>query len=172
MKKLTQGAKANQTGRYLEDAVEDFLNEECGVFPISYSDWANESVIPPYAIRGILLKNVPYINIYGGNGWGEFLLSVEDRDDVRIECRLQNSAGSVDEKLPYLFETAAHAFEERIVILVVEGDGYKRGAKKYLKAKCESVRYKQVLMFTLEEFKTWARRYLASKNYSLCSSAG
>lgn len=159
MGNLTQGGEANRTGQVLEDEVERFLESEFGIFPVSYKDYFEETVTEPENARGILLKKVPYTSIYNGNGRGEFLLSVNGKVEARIECRFQQSSGSVDEKLPYLFETAV-AFEERVVILVVEGNGYKKGAREWLKAKCNSVKYKKIFVFTLEEFKSWAGDYL------------
>jgi hypothetical protein len=155
---MKQGSKANFTGKGLEDDVENFLADK-GIQSMMFSDWAHDREPILLGTDGILLKNVPYTTIYGGNGRGEFVLSVNGKKDVRIECRLQNVAGSVDEKLPYLFETAI-AFEERIVILVVEGDGYKKGAKEWLRSRCEGVLYKTILMVTLEEFKDWAINFL------------
>lgn len=159
MKSLTQGGEANRTGKVLENEVERFLDVEFNIFPVNYKTYFEEAIVEPENARGILLKNVPYTNIYGGKGRGEFLLSVNGKTEARIECRFQQSPGSVDEKFPYLFETAV-AFEERIVILIVEGDGYKNGAKEWLKSKCEAVKYKEIYMFTLEEFKSWAKDYL------------
>jgi len=129
---------------------------EHGITSIMFSDWVHDRIQFPLLIKGLLLKNVPYITIYGGNGRGEFVLTLDGKKDIRIECRFQNVAGSVDEKLPYFFETAL-AFEERIVILIVEGEGYKHGAKAWLKSRCEGILYKDVLMFTFEEFKLWGR---------------
>jgi hypothetical protein len=158
MKKLNQGAKANKTGKALEDAVEKHLSSY-DITPILYSEWiGSEDVIES---RGVLLKNVPYINMFGGNGRGEFVLSADGIYDTRIECRAQYVSGSVDEKFPYLLENAK-AFEERNVILVVEGDGYKKGAKSWLKASAAAVKYKNILVLSLPEFKVWCRDNLSS----------
>jgi phosphoribosylaminoimidazole carboxylase (NCAIR synthetase) len=154
---MKQGTLANYSGKGLENRVEDFLTSY-GVVPVMYSAWAKDNIKLSQQTKGILLKNVPYTTIYGGDGRGEFLLSVDNKEDVRIECRQQNVAGSVDEKLPYFFETAV-AFEERTVILVVEGDGYKTGAKSWLKSRCEGVLYKKILMLNFEEFKVWALKF-------------
>lgn len=163
---IKQGTLASESGKYLENAVENYLCD-LGIVSRRYSKWINTT--EKIDSEGMLLKDVPYTNIYGGNGRGEFVLSVNNADDVRIECRLQNSSGSVDEKFPYLFETAK-AFEESIVILVVEGDGYKKGAKEWLKAQAESIKYKQILVVSLKGFKDWAKDYCKKHVVSLDKS--
>jgi hypothetical protein len=168
MKKLSQGAKANVDGKELENEVEKFLNDR-GISSVYYRDWENDNYTISLNTSGILLKNVPYPNVYGGNGRGEFVLSVDGRSDVRIECRLQNVSGSVDEKFPYLFETAC-AFEERVVILVVEGNGFKKGAVAWLKNKCASIMYKKIYVLNFEEFKDWALSYLPNNTREMGAS--
>jgi hypothetical protein len=42
---------------------------------------------------------------------------------VRIECKWQQSAGSVDEKLPYLYLNAIESMPEDHVIIVYGGGG-------------------------------------------------
>lgn len=157
-KEIKQGAKAVMTGKLLENSVEDYL-ESLDVSPVFYREWITDSVYLPKNTPGLLLKNVPYTSIYGSNSRGEFVLSVNGKPDVRIECRFQNSSGSVDEKLPFLFETAL-AFEESIVILIVEGDGFRSGAKPWLKSRCNGVLYKKVLMLNFDEFKIWVNNFL------------
>lgn len=154
---LKQGARANRAGKGLEDAVEICV-KQYGFEPIFYREWINSKV--GTSERGVLLKNVPYTNVYGGSSRGEFLLSGAGIKDTRIECRLQNVSGSVDEKFPYLFENAK-AFEERDVILVVEGDGYKRGAKSWLRSQAASIKYKDIKVLSLTEFTEWAEENLS-----------
>jgi len=158
IKELKQGAKAVLTGKLLENAVENYL-KSLTIPSISYKHWINDSICVPTSVSGLLLKNVPYTSVYGGRSRGEFVLSMDGKPDVRIECRFQKSSGSVDEKLPFLFETAV-AFEENIVILLVEGDGYRKGAKPWLKNKCNSVLHKKILMLNLDEFKLWVNNFI------------
>lgn len=156
LKKDKQGTKANKSGKELENNVENYLCENHNFFPIQYSAWENDRTKIPNYTKRLLLKNARYTNIYGSsNCRGEFLLTCDGRKDIRIECRAQYVSGSVDEKLPYFIANAA-AFEERHVILVVEGDGYKFGAKEWLKAQVDSIKYKDIQMFSFEEFKNWA----------------
>lgn len=155
---MKQGAKAVMTGRLLEKLVESYIESLC-IPAVPYKKWITDSDYYPKNSEGLLLSNVPYTSIYGGNSRGEFVLSMDGKPDVRIECRYQNSKGSVDEKLPFLFETA-WAFEESVVVLIVEGNGYKKGAKPWLKNKCDSVLHKQILMLDFNEFKLWADNFV------------
>ena len=156
-KSMTQGALAVTSGKCLENLVENYLRS-AGIDSLNYRKWISDEESPKKS-TGLLLKNVPYVNIYGGNSRGEFILSVDGKPDVRIECRFQGSRGSVDEKMPYLFETAV-AFEESTVVLVIEGDGYKKGAKSWLKTSCNSIFHKNILMVTMSEFKDWADNFI------------
>jgi hypothetical protein len=157
---MSQGSRANDAGQDLEDQVEDFL-KEFNVEGINYLKWIRGQERASNGAAGLLLKNVPYITFHGSNGRGEFLLTVDGKKDVRIECRKQSVAGSADEKLACLFENAK-AFEERIVILVVEGEGFKPSLVEWLDQSCKSVKHKQILKVTFEEFKDWARNFLTN----------
>ena len=79
-----------------------------------------------------LLKNVPYTNMYGGASRGEFVLKLQGKAPIRIECRSQEVHGSVDEKLPYLLGNCI-SFEEKDVIIILEGGGMRPEARNYLK---------------------------------------
>lgn len=152
LKKDKQGARANKSGKKLEDDVEFYLCNNFDIVSKQYKNWLNSKEAG--TAKGMLLKNVPYINIYGSNCRGEFVLSCSGRKDTRIECRKQTVSGSVDEKLPYFFANAV-AFEEQNVILIVEGDGYKFGAKEWLRDSVNAIKHKNILMFSFEEFKEW-----------------
>ena len=92
----TSGAKANTSGRLLEETVTRTI---CGWLPdikiLLAKDRANED--PP-----LLLRHVPYRSIYGTPSKTEFVLVLPDRS-IRIECKWQAVSGSVDEKYPYMF---------------------------------------------------------------------
>jgi len=157
LKKDKQGTRANKSGKNLEDNVEFYLCDNFDIVSKQYRNWFNSKETE--TSKGTLLKNVPYINIYGGNCRGEFVLSCNGRKDIRIECRKQTVSGSVDEKFPYFFANAV-TFEEQNVLLVVEGDGYKFGAKEWLRDSVNAVKHKNILMLSFEEFKEWANNEL------------
>jgi hypothetical protein len=68
-----------------------------------------------------------------------------------IESKWQQSSGSVDEKLPYLW----HNIEERYpcpVVVVLHGGGYRPGAEAWLRGK---VGGNLLAVYGLEEFLKW-----------------
>ena len=156
-----QGSKANMNGKRLEDIVEEELYKH-GVPSLQYSEWDNGMVTTLAYIgkNGVLLKNVPYTNVYGANGRGEFLLFLRGLPDTRIECRSQTVAGSVDEKLPYLLENCK-LFDEENVIVVLEGNGFKTKAKEWFIENAHAVKFKNINVMSLKEFKDWVKGIFA-----------
>lgn len=153
-----QGSKANVNGRRLENLVEEVINK-CGIESLSYSNWLDGLSHIPGKAKGILFKNVPYTNVYGSNSRGEFLLFFHDCPDTRIECRSQVVSGSVDEKLPYLLENCK-VFNEKNVIVVLEGNGFKTKAKEWFIENAHAVKSKNINVMSFKEFKDWAKGVL------------
>lgn len=141
---MKQGTKANKSGTRLEDKVENLLLDK---FPIVSRKYSQTKVH-----KNVLLKHVPYTNIYGNTRCrSEFLLCYKSRK-IRIECKFQESAGSVDEKLPYLFMNFTKSIPETEAIIVIEGNGFKKGAKEWLREKCSGTK---VSVLSLKEFEDY-----------------
>lgn len=158
-----QGRKASLFGRELENVVEEILSEK-GIYAINYTNWVNDvtssvEIMESMDSKGVLLKRVPYTRFHGGNGIGEFVLIRDGKKDIRIECRLQNVAGSADDKLAAL-QLDAEAFDEKEVIIVLEGYGFKNSVVRWFKDKCESIKYKSIKVLNLNEFVSWAESEL------------
>ena len=69
-----------------------------------YEKLASGGTLPGVPIPDLLVRRVPYQSIYGHRGVTEFLAVSASRGlAVRIECKWQQSQGSVDEKFPYLY---------------------------------------------------------------------
>lgn len=152
--KDVQGSRANKAGKKLEEMVAaEFMKR--GIYPISYKEWQKRK--PANA----LVRNVPYVNIYGRPARTEFLLVREGFSNVRIECRSQQVAGSVDEKLPYMFANSV-ACEEHTVLLVVDGDGFKKGAKGWLADQAAAIRHKNICVQSFKEFQDWVEGILGT----------
>jgi hypothetical protein len=97
---LTQGATANSQGKVLESTIIPAF-EHRGFEVVAYSKW---SKAPQTFGEELLLKHVPYTTIYGHPGYTEFLVRSKRYGlNTRIECKWQQSSGSVDEKFPYLY---------------------------------------------------------------------
>src|SRR5574343_406766 len=174
---MSQGAIANYTGKELEDQVERIV-KRFSVLPINYNQVVDNDVIElTDGCRGALFKNVPYTSFYGTRCRGEFVLSVGGRDDVRIECRRQTVSGSADEKLVYLFENAKD-FTTPIVILIIDGDGFRKDLVNWLKDSCKSVKHKKIHVFNIEEFERWMVTFMKDKTnvdevrYDSCNHSG
>ena len=157
---MAKGRSANITGNQLEIAVQTVLLNK-GFEIEMYRIWYKK---PENYGKELLLKNVPFETIYGHRGNTEFLLISEKYNlKIRIECKWQQSAGSVDEKLPYLYLNTIEAMPEKDIMILIDGDGFKAGAKTWLRNAVKQKLYTteenndtNVMVFSLAEFFTWA----------------
>jgi hypothetical protein len=160
---MRQGGLANSSGNTLERTIIGTLMSK-GFTLIMYREWLKNPTI--YGDE-LLLRNVPYITIYNHPGNTEFLLhSVRYQLKVRIECKWQQSSGSVDEKFPYLYLNCIEQMPERDIIIIVDGGGAKSGSVKWLRDICKAQRYvtaaaeKNISVMNLSEFLIWANSTL------------
>jgi hypothetical protein len=125
--------------------------------------------------KRILVKRVPYTTLYGSAGTTEFLLLAQDAHTTkefplpqntgellcRIECKWQQSAGSVDEKFPYLYLSCVEAMPEKNIIILHGGGKFRAGAVAWLKQAVSEKKYmtpmnqKNIAVMAVEEFMTW-----------------
>lgn len=158
---LGQGGLANSSGNTLEQTIVATLTSKG--FPVAlYRQWVKEPAAYPL---DIVLRNVPYETIYGHRGNTEFLILSERYNlNLRIECKWQQSAGSVDEKFPYLYLNCVEQMPENQILIVVDGGGAKAGAVDWLRRACAERLYlepdnpKTITTMNLVEFITWANR--------------
>lgn len=156
---LKKGAKTNITGNQLEITVKTVLLAK-GFELVNFSEWIKS---PDNFGCELLLSNAPFTTIYGHKGKTEFLLKSEKYGfDIRIECKWQQVAGSVDEKLPYLYLNAIESMPEKDIIILIDGDGWKAGAIQWLKTAIEGNKYtnvfnhgKNIRVLSITEFFTW-----------------
>ncbi|MFY7665554.1 PD-(D/E)XK nuclease superfamily protein [Flavobacterium sp.] len=159
---MAQGKNANTSGNQLETAVIAVLTKK-GFELENYRVW--ESKKEQYGDE-LLLKNVPFETIYGHRGNTEFLLvSSKYNLRIRIECKWQQRSGSVDEKLPYLYLNTIETMPEKHIMILIDGDGFKAGAKTWLRKAVkeklytnETNRDKVIMVFSLADFFTWANK--------------
>ena len=155
------GRTANTQGKILENTIVPALMVR-GLTPVAYSSWVKD---PAQYGKELLLRHVPFTTIYGHRGYTEFLIR-SDRLGirVRIECKWQQSSGSVDEKLPYLYLNCVYAMPEADIIIVLGGGGMKVGAVKWLRKAVQKQLFqdaatqqsKHIRICTIEEFLQWA----------------
>lgn len=159
---MEKGTKSNVTGNQLEVAVKTVLTGK-GFELINYRVWEKNK--EKYG-EELLLENVPFITVYEHKGNTEFLLISKKYDlRIRIECKWQQVAGSVDEKLPYLYLNTIEAMPENSIMILIDGAGWKAGAIKWLKDAVKQKKYtteetknKNIMVFSLTEFFTWANK--------------
>ena len=155
MSERRQGTQANLTGKVLEDLVASVFKSH----DFEIMDYAEHLQASGLEERDVLVKNVPYETIYGHQGKTEFLVVSPRRGlRFRIECKWQQTAGSVDEKFPYLIENCK-TMPEPMVVILIDGKGYKDGALAWLKraaGECAAAGVKEVRVFDMAEFVIWA----------------
>lgn len=148
---MNQGSFANYTGKKLEDMVSQTF-EKLGLEVVSYNQYKKA---PHLYGTELLLKNVDYLSIFNHQSKSEFLLRSEKYNlNIRIECKWQQSPGSVDEKYPYLYHNCLTQIEEDVII-IADGGGAKPGAIQWLRTQCEQTTEKSMKVFTVSEFKDW-----------------
>ena len=155
-----KGSLASGQGKVLEEAVVSTFSRK-GFEVVMWSQWNRKR--DDYGSE-LLLKNVPFKNIYGHDGYTEFLLRSEKFNlEMRIECKWQQSAGSVDEKFPYLYLNCVEAMPEDNILIIVDGGGAKEGAVRWLKAAAENKLFmdennshKNIEVLDLSGFIQWA----------------
>ncbi len=125
-----QGLNAMRHGKILPGALEEIF----GLLKIpvmSEAEYRLAQVQPPV----VAVKGVRFTNIYGYYGTTDFVLRDSVRGiEIRFWCKWQETAGTVDEKLPYLVANLKR-FPEKEVIFLAGGDGWRYGALDWLKAK-------------------------------------
>ncbi|MFV0392403.1 MAG: PD-(D/E)XK nuclease superfamily protein [Paludibacteraceae bacterium] len=159
---MEKGTKSNISGNQLEVAVKTVLTGK-GFELVKYRTWEKKK--EKYR-NELLLENIPFTTVYEHRGNTEFLLVSEKYDlKIRIECKWQQVKGSVDEKLPYLYLNTIEAMPEKSIMILIDGAGWKRGAIKWLKDAVKEKKYtteenkdKEILVFSLTDFFTWANK--------------
>lgn len=155
-----QSLRTTASGNLLEKTVKTVCLEK-GFSIIKHRIWSKN---PETFGQELLLTDVPYETIYGHTGKTEFLLkSAQYNLEIRIECKWQQVAGSVDEKLPYLYLNTIESMPENHILVVIDGKGWKKGAILWLKEAVVKKKYsseastrKTIEVVSLAEFMTWA----------------
>lgn len=129
---MSSGKKANLSGSNLESFVENIL-KKYNYLEFSSSD-KRYFINCKDELGGRWYVRQAYIgkSIYDTDRLCDFLIFDEGgyKDFLVIECKWQSSPGSVDEKYPFLVYNIMKSKIETIILL--DGGGYKEGAKKWL----------------------------------------
>lgn len=166
------GTRANAQGHIFEDTMLPIFQLN-GFSVFQYS----EILKNPLILAGIdkyVVRNVPFTTIYAQSGKTEFVIYDRTSLDaqkqtstraIRVEAKWQQSAGSVDEKYPYMLLNGIYQYPETEIIFVVDGGGYKPGARKWLQERIDNdwLQYqeeqcKSIQLMTISEFIAWFNR--------------
>jgi hypothetical protein len=111
-----------------------------------------------------LLRRAPYRSIYGDTEDSPFLYIDNVRQtEIRIECRWwqkREQDDHDDEEFPYLLMNARDAMPEKVVWLIIGGDGARPPAVAWLKREAEAEKAKTILVMTPEEAEMAVARLL------------
>ncbi|QSJ20248.1 hypothetical protein JYQ62_17005 [Nostoc sp. UHCC 0702] len=156
---ITQGARANQAGKILESNVETILSQH-GYFQVG------NHVSKEFLFDASLLEKRFAKQVYIGSGIYQTTLKVDFYvmglplmpSGLIIECKWQESGGSVDEKFPYLNMNIQNSYPAPTIV-VIGGEGMREGAIKWLR---QQVLYNHNLLavHTLDRFIAWASKNL------------
>lgn len=136
---MNSGQTAIKNGKDFENKVETIINNITG-----YNSVVNSKATSK---KDCLIRQYPFTSIYESNGRVDFRLDFS-RKTYYIECKFQRVKGSVDEKLPYtLMNVQQHS---GIKIIVIDGEGWRPGALKWLRDNKD-----EVLVFSLKEFEEY-----------------
>jgi hypothetical protein len=98
------------------------------------------------------------LSIYGQPLFADFwVMGVPSQPfGLAIEVKWQQSAGSVDEKFPYLVHNIKDCYPCSAVV-IADGGGQRPGALQWLRSQAGD---NLLAVFSLAEFMAWANRYL------------
>lgn len=148
----TQGGKANYTGRVLEGFVRARLAER------KYSQVPGRRFEAAKGL-GQLIFTTQFVvchGIYGTPIRCDFMLyrPYKHPQQLAIETKWQESPGTTDEKYPYLVANIREKYPCPAIVLL-DGDGYRPGAAKWLKNQCDD---RLLHVFSMGEFTKWANQ--------------
>ncbi|MEA5514889.1 PD-(D/E)XK nuclease superfamily protein [Nodularia sp. UHCC 0506] len=154
---LTQGGRANQAGRILETNVESILIGH------SYFQVGNH-VSQEFLLTANLLKKRYAKQVNIGSGIYQTSLKVDFYvvgspvmpSGLIIECKWQESGGSVDEKFPYLNLNIQNSYPAPTIV-VIGGEGMREGAIQWLRRQVTS-NNNLLAVQTLDRFIAWTNK--------------
>lgn len=154
---ITPGARANQAGKILESNVDAILTN------YDYFQIGNH-ITKEHLLNASLLNKRYGKQVYIGNGIYSTSLKVDFyviglpaiSSGLIIECKWQESGGSVDEKFPYL-NLNIQAYYPAPTIVVIGGEGMRGGAIHWLKQQV-NCNHNLLAVYTLDRFIAWANK--------------
>ncbi|MEC4885962.1 MAG: PD-(D/E)XK nuclease superfamily protein [Scytonema sp. PMC 1070.18] len=159
----TQGARANKSGGILESQVETILRAY-NYFQVSSQ--LSKKVKREFLLNSIFLPKRYAKQVYIGTGIYQTDIYVDFyivglpalSSGLIIECKWQESGGSVDEKFPYLNLNIQYSYPAPTII-VLGGEGMREGAIDWLKERVTD-NHNLLAVYSLDRFIAWANKNL------------
>ncbi|HLP88845.1 MAG TPA: PD-(D/E)XK nuclease superfamily protein [Nostocaceae cyanobacterium] len=157
--KMTQGARANKSGNILEANVEAVLHGynyfQIGNY-ITQELILNASLLPKRYGREVNIG----LGIYHTELKVDFyIIGIPSfKSGLIIECKWQESSGSVDEKFPYLNLNIQYNYPAPTIV-ILGGIGMREGAVNWLKDRVKD-NPNLIAVFSLDRFIAWANKNL------------
>ena len=150
---ISDSAKANHTGNQLELFLENALQSQ------GYTEFWNHKTQAFENRKSIggkqYLKQLPCgTTIYQTMRRVDFLIINREKfpNDLIIECKWQQSKGSVDEKYPFLLFNIIKTGVPSIVLL--DGEGYSQQAKQWLSDQADREMHRALIgVWSMMEFQ-------------------
>lgn len=145
------GTHANNTGNSLESFLEHKLTEKGYQLFWNHRDQIFENRKSLGGKQYAKQVNVG-ATVYGSVRSADFLVINKDLfpDGLIIECKWQQSGGSVDEKYPFLVVNIMKTGVPTVVL--IDGGGYKKSALEWLKNQVDPQRA-LIGVYTMSEFQ-------------------
>lgn len=173
---LASGTRANKNGQQLEAVVEIVLRMK-GITKVKSKDFRDD---PEAFGTEVLETHVPFDSVYGRRGYTEYVIHSEKLEGpIRLDCKWQQTGGSIDEKFPSLLLNLYNSPED-VCIILVEGGGARDGHLQWLRETTEKlnenpearealtfmgvtrdVSNKKIHVFTLNEWLKWVNTKLS-----------
>ncbi|WP_341753294.1 MULTISPECIES: PD-(D/E)XK nuclease superfamily protein [unclassified Candidatus Tisiphia] len=152
MNKTQGGSIANKTGNELEVFINNRLVREGYVFVPKTRFIASQTLAQPIYTRQFNLGKTIYNTVWQC----DFILyhPAKHSNCFVIESKWQQSSGSADEKYPYTTKIL-NIKSVYDAIIIIDGDGYKKGALQWLK---DQVHGNLKGVFSMSEFTTWTNK--------------
>ncbi len=147
---MSQGTRANYTGNSLEEVIENMLKKKGYTFVDKKKFDAARYIGQP-----VFTKQFPIAkSIYETDIFCDFIIfhPIKHPNTLAIESKWQQSAGSVDEKFPFLVLNIRERYPCGTII-VLDGGGYKKGAERWLRQQKDT---KLIHVFNMMEFQKWS----------------
>jgi len=147
---MLQGTRANYTGSSLEEVIYN------GILRKGYQFVEKKKFESArYLNQPVFTRQYPIgKSVYGTQLYSDFILFHPEKhpNNLIIESKWQQSAGSVDEKFPFLVLNIKDKYPSATVV-VVDGGGYKKGAVEWLRNQKD---LKLIHVFNMMEFQKWS----------------